>query len=253
MTSVFVHPDAETLALATAAMVVEEARRAAKERGRFTVALAGGSTPKRAYELLAQPLFADLVPWEVVHVFWGDERCVGSTDPRSNERMARETLLDHVPIPPDQVYPMRCQGAAREARRAAAEYEDLLRPFLSLDLVLLGLGDNGHTASLFPGSEVLGEQERWVAAAFVDAADNAHTTAAGADLWRVTLTAPFINRAATVVFLAGGPGKAEIVTKIIEGPVDGARLPAQLIRPMSGRLLWQLDDESAALLGRRSP
>ncbi len=250
MISVFVHPDADTLALATAALFVEEARRAVSERGRFTVALAGGSTPKRTYELLAQPLLAQLVRWEAVHVFWGDERCVTAADPRSNERMAREALLDHVPIPPDQVHPVRCQG---EAQRAAEEYENLLRPFSSLDLVLLGLGDNGHTASLFPGSEVLGEQERWVVAAFVDAADSAHTTAAGADLWRVTLTAPFLNRATTVVFLASGPGKAEIVKKIIEGPVDGTLLPAQLIRPRSGRLLWQLDDESAALLGRRSP
>jgi len=285
--SMVIHPDPESLALATATMVVEEARRGVNMRGRFTLALAGGSTPQRAYELLARPSLAGLVPWESVHVFWGDERCVDPADPRSNERMARETLLDHVPIPSDQVHPMRCGGGglgsgrsaesgpegAAAARGAAAEYDGLLRAFFpsggnvgaaalrdqggraetGCDLVLLGIGRNGHTASLFPGSEVLREEERWAASVFVDAAAGTGTTAAGHDMWRITLTAPFINRAALVVFLASGLSKAEVVREVTEGQVDTARLPAQLIRPVNGRLCWYLDEGSAALLARRSP
>lgn len=240
-----------------------------KTRGRFTVALAGGSTPKKAYELLGQPPFVELVLWNSVHVFWGDERCVNPADPRSNERLAREALLDRVSIPPEQVHPMMKSGVIPE--RAATEYDALLHAFFPLggdagsatqnhtegtetacDLILLGLGDNGHTASLFPGSEVLREEERWAAPVFVDAAAGAGTTAAGQDMWRITLTAPFINRAALVVFLASGLSKAEVVKEVIEGRVDTVRLPAQLIRPANGRLCWYLDDDSASLLNRRS-
>ena len=225
--------------------ILAEARRAVKRTGRFTIALSGGGTPKPVYQLLAAPPFAGLVPWHATHVFWGDERCVEPADPRSNERMARVALLDHVPIPADQVHPMRCtepqgdgavsDGAKRAESRApsaADDYERLLRGFFGagapdagathagvppagagaaaggLDLVLLGIGDNGHTASLFPGSDVLGEQERWAAAAYEDAATAAATSGTGERLWRVTLTAPFINRAGLVLFVVSGRSKA---------------------------------------------
>lgn len=300
-----VYPDGDCLCLAVAGLFSENARRAAEARGRFLVALAGGSTPRRAYELLARKPFTDLVPWEAVHVFWGDERCVDLGDPRSNERMAREALLEHVPIPPEQLHPMRCLSAEEAedpassrtaeamARRAAGDYERLLRAVLGdsdsaqdrarggqgggapvgLDLVLLGLGTDGHTASLFPESDALREERRWVVATIDPAARAAaDAAAAGAaersrvpgtslatgaaagasgaadDLWRVTLTAQFINRAAVVVFVVSGKAKAAVVREVIEGPVDPVRLPAQLIRPVSGDLRWFLDDDSASLL-----
>ncbi len=304
-TSMVIYPHHEALALGAAALFVVEARRAVKRSGRFTVALAGGSTPKRTYELLATPPLAGMVPWELTHVFWGDERCVNPADSRSNERMARETLLDHVAIPPDQVHPMRCDGldslplgsgfdagrlaARRAAERAADDYQALLRGLFpsrdvqrreelsptggnvvmqgikaagvdeaeaALDLVLLGLGENGHTASLFPGSPVMQEKERWVAAAFVDTAAGAGTTASGEDMWRITLTAPFINRTGLVAFLVSGPAKAKAVRDVLQGtstgPADPTSLPASLIDPTGGRLCWLLDEESAALIAKES-
>lgn len=264
-----VFPDPATMALGTAALIAAEARRAVKTRGRFTLALAGGATPRETYALLARPPFAALMPWENVEVFWTDERCVGPDDPRSNERMARDVLLDHVPIPPDRVHPMRClvggadggdvdqAGAERAAWTCADRYDELLGSFFptpgepsapGLDLVLLGLGVNGHTASLFPGSEVLLEEKRRAAAALVDAAAGSGPTAAGQDLWRITLTAAFINKAASVVFLAGGAAKAKMVKAVLEGSSDAAHLPARLIHPEGGSLRWHLDDDAAALL-----
>ncbi len=267
--SVAVLPDVESLSVAVAAVIVAEARRAVKRTGRFTVALSGGGTPKPIYELLAKPPFAGMVPWETTHVFWGDERCLEPTDPRSNERLARLALLDHVPIPAGQVYPMRCAGHAGvgpseaeqggSARRAAEDYERLLRDFFGsdtggagtaggLDLILLGIGDNGHTASLFPGSDVLDEQERWAAATYEDPATATATSGTGERLWRVTLTAPFINRAALAVFVVSGVSKAAVVRQAIEGDPDPRDLPARLIRPVGGGLWWLLDEEAASQL-----
>lgn len=274
---VVVHPDAESLALAVATLFVEEARRAVRAHGRFTVALAGGSTPKEMYRLLARSPFADLVPWGDVHVFWGDERCVPSDDPLSNERLAREALLDHVPVPPGHIHPMRCSPAQmagataghaeQRARAAAAAYDRLLRTYFpaevqgepesdpspppgdpTLDLVLLGLGVNGHTASLFPGSQALEDGERWAVPVFVDADSGVGTAAAGRDLWRVSLTASFINRARVVAFMVSGYAKAAIVAEVLLGPDDPGRVPAQLIKPRSGSLWWHLDGAAAARL-----
>ena len=258
--SVSVLPDAAALALATAGLILEEARRAVAERGRFTIALAGGSTPEPVYRLLAAPPFAESMPWAQTEVFWGDERCVAPDDRRSNERMAREALLDHVPVMADRVHPIRCGGgsggragdrraggrrpAAAAAQRAARDYEAVLRSTLGegggIDLVLLGLGDDAHTASLFPGSEALDEGERWVAAAQEGAG-----RAAGR-LWRVTLTAPFINRAGMVLFVVSGASKAPAVRRVLQGEGDPHLLPALLIRPTSGRSFWLLDEAAAA-------
>ncbi len=252
--TVTVFADAEATAAGVASLFAEEAERAVSARGAFSVVLSGGGTPRRAYELLSQPPFRDRIAWERVHVFWGDERCVQPDDPRSNERMAREAFLDKVPIPRDQIHPLHC---AESRPPAVARYESLLRDFFvrsavgGPDLILLGLGDNGHTASLFPYTPVLAERDHWVAEVFVDAAAGAGTTAAGEDLWRVTLTAPFINTAATVVFVVTGFAKASVVREVVEGPYDPDRLPAQLIRPTQGRLCWYLDEEAAAHLARR--
>jgi len=195
-----VYPDLESLSRAAAALLVKQANLAAAARGRFSVALAGGATPRRTYELLAAPPWADQAPWGRVHVFWGDERCVPLTDSRSNARLAKEAWLDRVPIPADQIHPLNC---ATDPAAAARQYEAHLREFFAgeppiLDLVLLGLGDDGHTASLFPGSAVLEEGERWAVAV--------HLAEAG--LSRVTLTAPLINQAAMVAFLVAGGAKA---------------------------------------------
>jgi 6-phosphogluconolactonase len=251
-------------------LVIGEARRAVKRAGRFALVLAGGQTPRAAYELLGRPPFARQIPWDATHIFWGDERCVDADDPRSNELMAREALLDHVPVPPGHVHPIRCalsgvqQGAA--ARRAAQEYEILLRSFFAgadrpdggdqggdhgADLVLLGLGEDGHTASLFPGSEAARARERWVAPALGPAGlpGSGGLETADEGLWRVTMTAPFINRARTVVFITAGPAKAPAVQWALEGQHKATDLPARLIRPPQGRVVWLLDQEAAALLG----
>ncbi len=155
-----VYPDLESLSRAAAALLVKQANLAVAARGRFSVALSGGATPRRTYELLAAPPWVDQAPWDRVHVFWGDERCVPLNDSRSNARLAKEAWLDRVPIPADQIHPMNC---AHDPAAAARQYEAQLREFFAgqppiLDLVLLGLGDDGHTASLFPGTTVLEER-----------------------------------------------------------------------------------------------
>ncbi len=233
-----VYPDLEALSQAAAALLVEQANQAVAARGRFCVALSGGGTPRRTYELLAAPPFKEQAPWHGVHIFWGDERCVPLNDPRSNARMAKEAWLDHVPIPESQIHPLDCAQAPAEAAR---QYEAHLRQFFAgrpprLDLVFLGLGDNGHTASLFPGTPVLKETERWAAEVYV----------AEQDLYRVTLTAPFINQAALIAFLVAGEAKAGVLKEVLQGPRDPERLPAQLIQPQNGKLLWLTDLKAAA-------
>lgn len=237
-----VFADPEALSRAAAELFVAEARQAVQARGRFAVALAGGGTPRKTYELLGQETFRELVPWQNTHIFWGDERCVPADDPRNNARMARRTLLDHVPIPPDQIHPMVCVSSPAEA---AAEYEALLRSFFAgaprFDLVLLGLGENGHTASLFPGTPVLEEQQRWVA--------EVHVAEEG--LHRLTLTSVAINQAAQIVFLVSGYGKATILREVLEGAENSPSLPARLIAPSEGGLLWLVDRDAARYLHLR--
>lgn len=239
-----VYPDMEALSRAAAELFAVEARRAEAERGRFAVLLAGGETPRRCYEILAEAPLRDRIPWGTVHVFWGDERCVPGDDPRSNAAMARRTLLDRVPVPATQIHPIPCGSFPREA---AAAYEELLRAFFGggpprFDLVFLGLGENGHTASLFPGTAALEERERWVAEVYV----------AEEGLQRVTLTAPAINQAALVAFLAAGEGKAAVLREVLEGNTDLRLLPARLIRPAHGKILWLVDRAAARLLRREA-
>lgn len=279
---VAVHADELSLALSVAALMVDEGRRAVDVRGRFSVVLTGGSTPVPVYRFLAASPLRELMPWARTEVFWTDERCVGPDDPRSNERMVRETLLDHVPVRAENVHPIRCGSrvnseagkekrsgaiaAATVAEAGADRYDALLTSLFAagdgsgaipspgrggteertLDLVLLGLGKDGHTASLFPGTSAL-QEERAAAAVFVGAVANAGTTAGEEDLWRVTITPALINRAATVVFLASGSTKASIVRDTLQGSYDPARLPAQSVDP-AGVARWQLDEEAAGLL-----
>ena len=237
---IWLYNDYAALSDAAAGFFVQQARQAAQTKGRFSVALAGGHTPQRTYQLLAQPPYSDRTPWGQIHIFWGDERCVLPDDPRSNARMARQVLLDQVPIPTSQIQPIPC---SRSPQVAAEMYEGGLQAYFGdqpsrFDLVFLGLGENGHTASLFPGTPVLEEQERWVAAVHV----------AEQDMDRVTLTAPLINQAAVIAFLVSGASKAGALREVLEGLEDSNRLPAQLIQPADGELHWLVDREAASLL-----
>jgi 6-phosphogluconolactonase len=240
MSRVDIFPDAAGLARAAADLFVARAGDAIAARGRFAVALAGGSTPRLTYERLATAEYAAHVDWERVDVFWGDERCVPPDDPASNYRLARETLFAQAPIPAENIHRIRGEAAPEVA---ADEYEELLRDYFRqrdarFDLAFLGLGEDGHTASLFPGAPALREGQRWVLAQHVEELRQ----------WRVTLTPAALNAAACVAFLVSGAGKAERLRQILAGPHQPKALPAQLIRPVHGEVRWLVDAEAAARL-----
>ncbi len=241
--------DRESLMQAAAERIAGIAEHAIASRGRFTWALSGGSTPGRLYALLAHHRFATRIDWRRVHFFWGDERCVPPDHAESNYRMARHALLDTVKPPPENVHRMRGE---EDPHRAAASYEQLLREVLGarddgspaqFDLVLLGMGADGHTASLFPGTAALSEKTRWVVA------NQVRESAP----WRLTLTPVIINAAARIVFLVAGAGKADRLARVLRGsPADAEALPAQLIHATRGEVLWLVDADAAARLERAS-
>ncbi|MGB7921839.1 MAG: 6-phosphogluconolactonase [Pyrinomonadaceae bacterium] len=244
--NILVFDDADAVARAAATRFVEIAQAAIAERGRFSVALSGGSTPRRAYELLATDERRDSISWTNVHLFFGDERCVPPDDPQSNYRMACEAMISRLPIPSENTHRMRCE---EDAEAGARLYEQELRSFFDgaaawprFDLVLLGMGDDGHTASLFPGTPALAQQQAWVVANRVEKLNT----------FRLTLTAPAINHAAHILFMVTGAGKAERLAEVIYGPRDHQRLPAQLIQPVHGSLTWLLDRAAASLLPQMS-
>jgi len=231
-------PSAAALAEAAAGRFVAAAGDAIASRGQFIVALSGGSTPRDTYLWLATEALASSAMWSRVQVLWGDERCVPPHDVESNYRMARETLLGRVPVPAANVH--RIHGEDDPAT-AAEVYEATMRALLRtpgarIDLVLLGLGDDGHTASLFPGSAAVHEQTSWVLAA----------RAPAAPVWRITLTPAVINAAAEVLFLVSGGAKAGILRRVLEGPRRPQELPAQAIAPSNGRVRWCVDAAAAA-------
>ena len=245
-------PDTAALYRAGAEAFAAAAARAVAARGRFVVALSGGSTPKGLFALLAgDAALRAVVPWEKLHVFWGDERPVGPDHVESNYRMAREALLAHVPIPTAQIH--RIRGEAPDPAQAAAEYEATLREALGaltggsggsadtppvFDLVLLGMGPDGHTASLFPGTTALAETRRLVVSNWVGKLDTE----------RITLTAPALNAARHVLFVVGGDDKAPALKSVLEGRFEPQQLPAQLIHPEAGTLTWLVDAAAARLL-----
>lgn len=230
-----VYPDLEALSRAAAESLVELAAAAAAQTGCFSIALAGGQTPRRLYQLLATD-YRGRTPWPGVEVFWGDERYVPHDDPRSDYQMARETLLAAVPLPRENIHPMPTDAADPE--EAAQAYESVLRahfpsrPWPRFDLVLLGLGAEGHTASLFPGSPALVEERRWVVAAEVPVAPPR----------RLTLTLPAINHARHIYFLAAGAGKREALAQALAETPDVARCPAAGVRPVEGEVVWWVDE-----------
>ena len=239
MADITVYPDHQSFVDGAAAFIAGLAAESIAARGRFTIALAGGGTPRPIYARLAAADHAAHIDWGKVHVFFSDERCVPPDDAASNYRMAREALLDHVPLPPDNIHRMR--GEEDPALAALAYEQDLQRLFRTsvvpaFDLICLGMGDDGHTASLFPGTAALRERERWVVAQYV----------AVARAWRVTFTATLINAARHVAFLVEGAGKSETLRRVLEGAYQPDVLPAQLIQPISGQTHWFVDAAAAA-------
>lgn len=236
--------DAEALAHAAADLFAETTTEAAAERGRAFVALSGGSTPQRMGELLAAAPHRDRVPWERLELFWGDERWVPSTSPESNAGVARRAFVDRVPIPAAQVHPFPTPDEAATPAAAAAAYAATLRRAFGggglprFDLVLLGMGDDGHTASLFPRTAALAERSALAVANVVPKLD--------AD--RLTLTAPVLNAGRRVVVLVAGAGKAEALRAVLRGPADPDTYPSQLIRPDAGHALWLVDEAAVRLL-----
>ena len=234
-----VFSDVNELSLRAAEAVARTINDAVRSAGRCSLVLSGGNTPRTLYGLLASR-FREQIPWAHVHVFWGDERYVPSEDSRSNYRMAKETLLDHVPCPAANIHPMPTHFPSADA--AARDYERTLRShFLEewpdFDVVLLGIGDDAHTASLFPGSLALAERTRWVVAAQAPVEPQL----------RLTLTLPALTRAGAVHVLVAGATKAEALRHVLERPGDWIKYPAAGVRLGMGSVIWWADREAAAL------
>lgn len=246
MAQVIIFPDAAQLALAAAERFIKIAEEAIQARGVFLVTLSGGSTPQMLYQLLASEPFSERVDWSRAHLFWGDERCVPPDHPDSNYLKAKTILLDHVPVPPANIHRIPTE---KRPEIAAEEYEGTLLEFFSsqasgeeknnarFDLVLLGMGDDGHTASLFPGTPGINEQVRWVVAQYID------KLAA----WRVSLTPAILNQARHVIFLVSGAGKKETLQRVVYGSYQPERYPAQVITLQGEEPLWMVDEAAASL------
>ncbi|HLW46823.1 MAG TPA: 6-phosphogluconolactonase [bacterium] len=241
---VVVFPDLDAAAAEAAERIASICDRAVASRGACAIALSGGDSPKPLFARLAAEPYRRRMPWERLQVFWSDERCVPPDDPRSNYKLAHDLLLAKVPVPKGQIF--RMPGGAADPPAAAAAYEQTLRAHLPatadgwprFDIVLLGLGANAHTASLFPRTAAVRERDRAVVAQFVDEVG----------MWRMTLTVPVLRRAADTLFLVAGASKAEAVRAALEGPPNGDEVPASLIRPLDGRVAWLLDAAAASAL-----
>src|ERR1700730_7016287 len=242
---VYILKDNRSLAKRAGEEFVKMAQSAVKDHGSFSVALSGGSTPKLLYSLLATD--ADLrakVPWDKMHLFFGDERHVGRDDPQSNFKMASETMITKAPLKPEQIH--RMKGEYPDPERAAKEYEQDLRTYFHLkdaelprlDLVLAGMGEEGHTLSLFPGTKALHAQGRavvhnWVGKLYTE---------------RITFTAPAANNAKMILFMVAGKEKALALKGVLEGPYEPEQLPGQLLQPTNGKLLWLVDEAAGSML-----
>ena len=229
---------------ATAERFSQVAQRCVGAGSLFSAALSGGSTPRELYQLLAGPDFVRRTPWDATHLFQVDERAVPPDHPESNFRMIREAMLERAPLPSEHFHRMAAElpNLEEAARRYEEEIAEVLRPQPSempyFDLILLGLGPDGHTASLFPGTAALDEQKRWVVPNRVEKLNT----------WRLTLTFPVINAAGAVIFLVAGPEKAETVRRVLHPSGAAESLPAERVQPSGGRLAWFLDKSAARLL-----
>jgi 6-phosphogluconolactonase len=233
-----IYENVDELCTKTAAWFAEEAAKAISARGRFLVALSGGSTPKRLFAELAKDEWKSQIDWSKIFFFWGDERFVAPEDELSNQKMTRKALLDHVPVPEKNIFPMPFLATPQQS---ADKYEETLKQIFSswpvFDLVFLGLGADGHTASLFPKSPALLEKTRWVAP----------SKPIDQEVERVTLTYPVLNRGRIVCFLVTGSEKAAMVKNILQGSA-ALSFPAKEIKPEAGELVWILDRAAAQLL-----
>jgi len=224
----------------TADFILELSERSIKEKGRFTIALSGGNTPKKLYELLAKPPYIKKINWKNVFVFWSDERCVPASDEENNSHMAFLALLNNVPVPAENIFPVPVNFGPS---KASIRYEQMIKSFFktskpSFDLILLGLGEDGHTASLFPGTEILLENKALVKQVFLKNKKS----------YRISFTVPLINNAKHVLFLVTGIEKSVIIQKLMLKPVKRNIFPAQLIKPLKGDLHWFLDKPAAIKL-----
>ena len=242
---VHIHPDAEALSQAGARYWLKQAQQAIAQRGVFHVALTGGSTPHALYRLLATPSFAEHIDWSRVHIFMGDERYVPEDDPQSNFGMARDCLLRHIPIPAQNLHPVPTHYT--QAGEAAARYEVLIKSLLPsvaqrpvFDLIMLGMGEDGHTASLFPGTDILQESAKDVAAVYVDKLAS----------WRVSMTYPLLNQARQVMVLVTGGGKAAILAHVLRKDSETI-YPIQSVVP-AGDMHWFIDQAAASMLDQSS-
>ncbi|HET9179520.1 MAG TPA: 6-phosphogluconolactonase [Terriglobia bacterium] len=243
-----IFPGLEDLSRAAAAHFTDLARERVQQGRAFTIALSGGEMGRALLEMLANPEFSQRIQWDSVHLFQVDERCVPPDDIQSNYRMIRETLLRPVPGAAHNFHRMVAESDDRDA--ASAEYEAEVRSVLKppegalprFDLALMGLGPDGHTASLFPGTAALDESRRWVCPNYVEKLQ----------MYRMTLTYPVLNAASELVFLVSGAKKAEILRRVLEGPRDPKQFPAQGIQPGAGSLNWYLDRAAAQFL-RKPP
>ena len=270
-----VYKDAQELSQAAAKWIAGLIAETLKVHDRFTIALSGGSTPKLLHKILAAPPCKDQIDWSKMHIFWGDERAVPFEDQRNNAKMAYDTLLNFVQVPPSQIHVMRTDIGPEES---AAEYEKILHQYFdaipggsgptaatrpsasttgttspsgsaaatsapatlpnSFDLVLLGMGDDGHTLSLFPGTAIVHEEKAWAKAFFL----------AAQDMYRITLTKTIVNRAAHIAFLTTGTGKAHALKEVLKGAYNPDLYPSQEIKPVNGELHWFVDEAAAASL-----
>ena len=234
-----VSKDLEELSEIVADWITNYANEVLAKRNRFTIALSGGSTPKKLYEQLASEKYMSKINWRLVHVFWGDERAVPFTDKSNNAKMAFDELLSQVPVPKDQIHIMQTDIDPVEA---AADYQQLLHNYFdkqlyTFDLVLLGLGDNSHTLSLFPGyDDIVFDRENWVRSFYLKEQD----------MYRTTLTSAIVNTAGRVAFLVAGKDKSEAMRQVTAGKYDPATHPAQMIKPLNGELYWFADKAAAA-------
>ncbi len=241
-----VFPDLEALSYAAAAFFTEASRPAIQSTGRFAVAISGGTTPRRLYELLGSDRYARAIDWHHVHIFWADERCVPPEDSQSNFKLASDTFLGKVALPGKNLHRIRGEGSPE---LGASEYEKILRTFFNgsaqpaFDLVMLGVGEDGHTASLFPGSPALKEQNHIA----VPICKQSRAVD------RISLTLPALNAAHQVLFLVAGSTKAYILQKILEDPGARGTYPAGLVCPANGSVTWLVDEAAARLLRESAP
>jgi 6-phosphogluconolactonase len=231
----------DELNLAAAQLLLDIAEKAVRERDRFFLCLSGGNTPKSLYSLLSLNPYRDLVPWKKTFVFWGDERCVPAEDERNNAHMATTVLLDKTDIPSSHIFPVPVNLSPHNAAR---KYEKVLHTFFGeaapgFDLILLGLGVNGHTASLFPDTDVLQEKNSWVK----------EVCLADQQEYRITMTVTLINKSQNILFMVTGKEKADILYHVLTAPYNPANYPAQLISPENGKIFWFIDENANCYKG----